>query len=231
MFLGTLFLFVSGQQANAQRPLDFEMKWKNGILVLTNGDTIRGAASITLPHDLVVITSADSTVTSAIPANIRSLEVSDEQMKVTYRLANGPIQQRRIYKTFIWDRDNAYSNFRSPALFVMLVSGKHSLLLREERYERAPGQGRNLGASAVGAVGGVMAEQVTRMAMNQFNLTEKFYLLSPNQELKWLRQPKKDLLAYFPEKKKEIMQFATQNNLSFTKPEHLARIVEFCNRF
>lgn len=227
--LATVFLSFFSLETKAQRPIKFEMKWKYGTLVLNNGDTIRGEVSISLQHDLVVITQNGTPITSTLPVNIKSLEVNEELVKVAYRLTNGPLQQRRLYQSFIWDHDNAYSNFRAPALFVVLVSGKNTLVMREERYEKAPGP--NLTPNLISAVAGPAAGGLTQMGMNQFNLTEKFYLLAPGKNLKWLRIPKKDLAACFPEKKKEIMQFANQNNLSFSKPEHLARIVEFCNRF
>ena len=229
MLLTTVFLGVFSFKANAQqKPMLLELNWKYGVLVLNSGDTIRGATSITLPHDLVVVTHEDNTVTSALPSNIKILEVSEEIIKVPYRLIQSPLGKRRIYLAYIWDHDNDYSNFRTPALFVSVVSGKNSLLLREERYDKSKGVSA---PSALGIVGGQIVGQAARMAANQLNLTQKFYLLMPGQEVKWLRNPKKDLLASFPEKKKEIMQYASLNNLSFTKLEHLAKIVEFCNGF
>jgi hypothetical protein len=192
----------------------FEISWRNGQVTLATGDTISGQITLSHPNDIVRVTQENGVVSAFSAVNVKSFSVQHEQGSGIFRRSEGPQTFKRNYQSFLWNHDKDYSNFKSPAFFVVLQPGKNTLLMREvkERYYD----------NAAGSLYGN-----SRMAMER--IREKFYLLTPNQEIKPLRNPKKDLPEFYGKKGKQVLTYAKENKLSFTEPVGLAMIVNYAN--
>ena len=218
--LGLLSLAFS---ARAQAILPFDLHWRQATLVSVSGDTVWGTANLTLPNDVVHISNPDGTSATFNASEIRSLNVREPYNSVPFRKSGELLSDQRTYGQYNWNRDNDYGTHNAPALFVIVVPGKHALLLREYK-EQIPTGG--------GSVATFAASQALKEAQNGGvinNTIERFYLSTEGKEVKWLRQPKKDLLAYFPDKEKQLKKFAADNNLNFNRIGDLARIVAYIN--
>jgi hypothetical protein len=198
----------SGQAQNA-----FELTWRTGEVILTSGDTVSGEITLRHPEDVVKVVRQDGSINAFSPVNVKVFDVMDEQNIGIFRSGSGPQQFRRTYQTLFWNHDKGYSNFKSPAFFVILKPGNYSLLMRETK-ERQYDNSNNAYAGQAVAVE---------------KIEEQYYLLMPNQEIKSLRNPRKDLPNLFPTKSKEIIAYAREKGLSFTDPDELSKIVEYCN--
>ncbi|MBK0402269.1 hypothetical protein I5M27_04690 [Adhaeribacter sp. BT258] len=195
----------------------FELSWRTGTLVLTSGDTIRGPITLTLPNDIVRITQADGGVSTFTAVNVKGFAVEGEQETSRFfqRRRNSPLDFKREYRSLMWNHDKDYSNFKSPAFFVVLQSGPKTLLMRETLERRVDN------FSPYANYPGSRQAVETRV--------EKFYLLTADDRIIPLRSPKKDLPAAYPKKEKQIAAFAKSNKLEFNDPIELSRIVAYAN--
>ena len=204
----------------AQALIPFELQWKKGMLILTSGDTLYGQASLTLPNDIVKLKNETGETNTFLPNQIRFLAVKEPFNQIPYRRSGDLLLNERDYAQYNWNRDNEYSTYRAPALFVVVIPGKNALLLREQKEQQQTATTGSMAAYVAGQ--GLEAAGANAVA-------ERFYLSINGQEPKWLRNPKKDLLKHFPEKKKQIEKFAQTQGIYFHRLDHLARIVAYIN--
>ncbi|MFC5269658.1 hypothetical protein [Adhaeribacter terreus] len=213
LLFAAFFLPFSGIAQQNQ----YEITWRTGTLVLNSGDTIQGPITLTLPNDIVRITQANGSVSTFTAVNVKSFAVENEQETNRFfrRRRNSPLDFKREYRSLMWNHDKDYSNFKSPAFFVALQPGNKTLLLREQIERRVDN------FSAYANYPGTRQAVETRV--------EKFYLLTADERIIPLRNPKKDLPAAFPKKEKQITAFAKSNKLEFNDPIDLSRIVAYAN--
>lgn len=194
----------------------FELSWRSGILVLNSGDTISGPLTLAIPSDIVRVSKPDGSVRTFTAVNVKSFQVQDEIPANRFlRRKPGPVAGNREYRSLMWNHDKDYGNFKTPAFFVVLKSGKQTLLMRENKYRR------------LDSFSSYSNYQSARHPAE--TKVEKFYLLGPDGRMKYLRNPKKDLPAAFPKKEYQIFSFAKSNNLDFDDPIELSRIVDYAN--
>lgn len=210
LFAAVLVAFPGQAQ---QQP--FELSWRAGQLALASGDTVSGQVTLSHPNDIVRVTQENGTVSAFSAVTVKSFSVQQEVNNGLFRRTEGPTTFKRVYQSFPWNHDKDYSNFRSPAFFVVLQPGKNTLLMREvkERFYDNPSNTYYTGS---------------RTPMER--IQEKYYLLLPDQQIKPLRNPKRDLPEAYGKKSKQIIAFAKEKKLSFSEPAELARIVEFANK-
>ena len=192
----------------------FELSWRSGKLLLTTGDTVSGKVTLSHPNDIVRVVQDNGAVSAFSAVNVKRFFVEHEQNSGFIRQNDGPLTFKREYQALPWNQDKDYSNFKRPAFFVVLQPGKNTLLMREikERYYD----------NASGSL-------YHNARMMRERIREKYYLLLPNEEIKPLRNPKKDLPEIYGKKGKQVLAFAKENKLSFTDPVALARIVNYAN--
>ena len=209
LLFGAIFIAFS---ASAQQAA-FELLWERGTIYLTTGDSVSGQVTLTLPRDIVSVKQSNGQLNAFATVNVAGFQVFEERNTGNSRGKFGPLEFSRYYKTFMWNHNNDYSNFLSPAFFVVLQPGNYTLLMREAKMPAPASMSRYADAS-------LRAERITQY----------FYLASPKQEVIALRNPRKDLQNIFPTLKDSMVKFAKTNRLDFDNPLELARIVEFCNR-
>ncbi|SHJ48379.1 hypothetical protein SAMN02745146_3209 [Hymenobacter daecheongensis DSM 21074] len=234
--------------ARAQRT-SYVQQFAGSTVLLASGDTLQGPLALHHSEDVVLITLPDNTVSTLSAVAVQSFAVKGEkeQRRNSYDdfydarqgyyygnpYYNGlmPRQRRervdtslvRVYRTYRWNHDNDYSDFKSPAFFEQLSRGPQVLLRREILVERP----LNYAPGPYGYGGGLGG--VPRYAGSYTEIQDKFYLGTPKGTVVPLRNPKKDLLALFRPQARQLEQYAKENKLSFTEPRDLAFIVNYAN--
>jgi hypothetical protein len=151
LFLLSSLLFVAGA-ARAQRALVQE--FAGSTVLLTNGDTLHGPLTLRRDQDVLLMAQPDGTLTTLSAVSVNSFAVKGEQVDNRrnagyydnfYDARNGyyygsPLYNRpfprsrpeledvnrvRVFRTFRWNRGNDYSDFKSPASFLILNSSFH----------------------------------------------------------------------------------------------------------
>lgn len=206
-FLG-LVLPVRAQQ------VPFELLWEKGTVYLNSGDSISGQVTLTLPRDIVSVRQPNGQLSAFATVNVAGFRVQEERNTGNFRAQYGPLEFVRNYRTYMWNHNKDYSNFLSPAFFVVVQPGPYTLLMRETKLPPSISMGRYPGD----------------VPFRTERILQHFYLASPKQEIIPLRNPRKDLQSLFPKIKDDLVKFAKSNKLDFDDPIELARIVEYCNR-
>lgn len=131
--------------------------------------------------------------------------------------------QVRIFRTYRWNHDQDYSDFKSPGFFEQLSAGPVILLRRQVMVERtvADPYGRNL-------YGPGYPSPITRYGYYT-DLKDQLYLATARGEIVPLRNPKKDLLNFFQAHSRQLEQYAKEHRLHFTVSRELAYLVNYAN--
>ncbi|AYA36501.1 hypothetical protein D3Y59_05180 [Hymenobacter oligotrophus] len=251
--LSAVGLFAA-QGAEAQRNL--VQQFEAATVVLTSGDTLRGPAALHTDRDVLLVNLPDHSVRTVPALAVAGFATRGEKQQPAgyfdqyydfYDARRGyffgnpswgplPMQARRQrpdtarvreFRTFRWNRGNDYSDFRSPAFFEQLSRGPVLLLRRESLMERpvsaADPMFRPYYANApIGALPrGTMGYYTT--------IRDQFFLGTPEGNLLMLRNPKRDLLAYFKPEAERIERYAKEHRLSFGDAHELAFIVNYAN--
>lgn len=235
-------LLAAGHPARAQRTY-YVQEFAGSTVLLTNGDTLQGALALHHSEDVVRVTLPDNTISTLSAVSIESFAVKGEKMQrrdadgydyydarqgyffgspATY--GNGLRPRRRVdtglvrvFRTYRWNHDNDYSDFKSPGFFEQLSNGPYVLLRREVQVERRA-------MPAGGYYGGMPGYSGTYI-----DIDDKFYLATPTGSVRPLRSVKKDLLAIFRTQARQIEKYAKENDLNFTQGRDLAFIVNYAN--
>ena len=227
--------------AGPARAGGYEQQWAHGSVILTSGDTIDGPVIYHHEEETLEIRLANGTARTFAAINVSYFVVSDEatprgltryspvMMGPYYGRPAGPWQQGndrrdkapvKLYVTYMWDRDNDYSDFRAPAFFQQITDGNVRLLKREKLVQRTASP---YGYGGYGGIGGYPLGGYYTEVQNSF------FLADPQGNLTALRNLKKDLLAYFGKHAKQIQAFAKENHLSYTDPNELPLILRYAD--
>ena len=238
--LGAALMVLAGSPARAG---GYEQQWASGSVILTSGDTIDGPVIYHHEEETLEIRLANGTARTFAAINVSYFVVSDEatprgltryspvMMGPYYGRPAGMWQQQgsdrrdespvKLYVTYMWDRDNDYSDFRAPAFFQQLTDGNVRLLKREKLVQRTAtpygpyGSGYGMGSPMAG---GYYTE-----------VQNSYYIADPQGNLTALRNMKKDLLAYFGKHARQIQEFAKENHLSYSDPNELPLILKYAD--
>ena len=225
----------------------YEQQWAHGSVILTSGDTIDGPVIYHHEEETLEIRLTNGTARTFAAINVSYFVVSDEAaprglnryspvMMGPYfggrsgmwmppaganRRDQAPV---KLYVTYMWDRDNDYSDFRAPAFFQQLTDGNTRLLKREKLVQRSvspygPYGGYGMGGAMGGAMGGGYYTEVQN----------SYFLADPQGNITPLRNTKKDLLAYFGPNAKRIQTYVKENRLSYSDPNELPLILRYAD--
>lgn len=230
----------------------FTQQFNRATVLLSTGDTIAGPLALHRSEEMLTMTLPDNTVRTLPAISVQSFAVQGERydrsreryyyddfysMRQGYYYGNPyftsqprPLRRERpdttlvrVFRTYRWNRDNDYSDFRAPGFFEQLSGGPIILLRREGLVERPITYN---GPYGYGGYGGGM----TGRTMGYYtDVKDNFYLGLPNGNVLSLRNPKKDLLNYFQTHARQIEQYAKQNKLNFTEARELAFLVNYAN--
>ncbi|UOQ51468.1 hypothetical protein [Hymenobacter cellulosivorans] len=236
--------------AHAQQRASFTQQFAGSTVLLTTGDTLRGPLALHRNEDVILLTMPDNTVNtlSAVAVQSFAVKAAKRDNNLVYQdfydtrsgfyrgspyydmpprrlLEKTDTSLVRVFRTYRWNHDKDYSDFKSPAFFEQLSSGPNILLRREALVERVMNNGPMYGGYGYGYGNpyGVPRTSYYR------EIKDAFYLGLPNGNVLPLRSPKKDLLAAFRQQAKQIEQYAKDNKLDFTDARELAFIVNYAN--
>lgn len=228
------WLLVRPQAAQAG---SYVQHWARGSIILQSGDTVDGPITYYHDQETLEVRLPDGTSRTFPAVNVAYFIVSHEQpQKLGYTgsafnsypyRAGYPMPAWRsgvtdtsgvkLFVTYLWNGSSDYSDFRAPAFFEQLTDGNVRLLRREQLVERmvtAADPYYRYGGYPMG--GGYYTE-----------IRTTFFLASPQGTLTALRTPKRDFLAYFGGKAKQIQAYAKQNRLDFDDARELALILRY----
>ncbi|QJX48473.1 hypothetical protein HMJ29_16745 [Hymenobacter taeanensis] len=242
-------------EAQAQRGgQGFTQQFTNATVLLSTGDTIAGPLALHRSEDILTMTMSDNTVRTLPAVNVQSFAVQGERynrqreqyyyddfyaMRQGYYYGNPyfnsmPLPRRRerpdtalvrVFRTYRWNRDNDYSDFRTPGFFEQLSSGPVILLRREGLVQRPVTYNSpydyGYGYGAPYGMG--------RPTAYYTEVKDSFFLGLPDGNVLPLRNTKKDLLSFFHSYSRQVEQYAKTNKLDFTDPRELAYIVNYAN--
>ncbi len=219
----------------------YEQQWAQGSVILTSGDTIDGPVIYHHDEETLEVRFANGTARTFPAINVSYFVVSGEATqngsnRMSPAIVYGPYASRtgmwpppgsdrrdktpvKIYVTYMWDRDNDYSDFRAPAFFQQLTDGNVRLLKREKLVQRTVNPADPYFRYSGYPMGGGFYTEI----QNSYFLADPQGLLTP------LRTVKKDLLAYFGRHGKQIQAYAKENKLSFTDPDELPLILKYAD--
>ncbi|MFD2784467.1 hypothetical protein [Hymenobacter rubripertinctus] len=234
----------------------FTQQFSQASVLLSTGDTISGPVALHRGEEVLTMSLPDNTVRTLPAVNVQSFAVQGERydrrreqyyyddfntMRQGYYAGNPyfnavpPPRRReradtnltRVFRTYRWNRDNDYSNFRAPAFFEQLSGGPVILLRREGLVERPVTSNSAYSSSGNGGYG--YGRVYGRPVGYYTDVKDNFYLGLPNGDVLPLRNPKKDLPNYFRAHARQIEQYAKTNRLSYTDPRELAYLVNYAN--
>ncbi|WP_045689297.1 hypothetical protein [Hymenobacter sp. AT01-02] len=229
--LGPFFLLLLSLAAHAQRTgTGFTQQFNQASVLLSTGDTLSGPLALHRSEDMLTMTMADNTVRTLPAVNVQSFAVQGERYDRRreqyyyddfYSMRQGyyygspffnsmPVPRRRerpdtalvrVFRTYRWNRDNDYSDFRTPGFFEQLSGGPIILLRREGLIERPVNYNGPIG---YGGYGYGSPYGAGRTMGYYTDVKDNFYLGMPNGNVLPLRNPKKDLLSYFRNHNRQI---------------------------
>ncbi|TGE28782.1 hypothetical protein [Hymenobacter metallicola] len=246
--LAAILSFGGSTAAVAQQNVAFSQQFAGSTVLLTSGDTIQGPLVLHRNEDVIRLTMPDNTVSTLSAVAVQSFAVKGQKedrrnyedffdTRAGYYYGNPyysvprPRRERvdtsqvRVFRTYRWNHDKDYSDFKSPAFFEQLSGGPSVLLRREVLVERTINNGPMYGPGYGYGYGGYGVPSMSRYR----TMKDVFYLGLPNGNVLPLRNPKKDLLAIFRQQAKQIEQYAKGNKLDFMDPRELASIVNYAN--
>ncbi|MCC2545007.1 hypothetical protein LJY25_01000 [Hymenobacter sp. BT175] len=220
--LAGAFLGLCPGGVRAQQP-GIIRRFESSTVLLASGDTLHGPLDFYLAQDIVRIVLPDQTMSTLSAVAVQSFAVQGEQeptigsFRALVRAEPVNPARVRVFRTYLWNHDNDYSDFRSPAFFEQLSSGPRVLLRREVLVTRSS----PYGYGPYGMNGG--------MSSTYSDIQDKFYLATPTGAVLPLRNPKKDLPAAFGSLGRQIEQYARERKLSYTDAGELALLVNYAN--
>jgi hypothetical protein len=206
-----LFAFVPVVQA--QQP-DVQ-EWPNAQVILATGDTLYGSVVYHQNEEVIRLVRQDGTNQAFTPVGVQSFTATDKQG-----------QYQRVFKSYLWNRGNDYSDYRVPAFFEVLQEGPYTLVKREAVTVR------NQSMSPMYAGYGRYYDPYNPNYpgyRSQMVILDVLYLYTPDKKIIALKNPKRDLDDLFGKKAQEMKLFIKSQHLSYNDTRDVIRIVRHFN--
>ncbi|GAB3866821.1 hypothetical protein GCM10028824_07920 [Hymenobacter segetis] len=238
-FLAYLLLLARGTahgQANTGVRLDFQFS----RIVLANGDTLAGPVAMHYATDVLYLAQPDGTVRNLVPGMVAAFAVQGEKFATgqgRYRVARAADPTvLRLFRTLPWNGEHPDQR-PEPYFFEQLAEGPVLLLRRQFLVPRqvalnmaGPAHGGGLSRSLPVAPGKLPVVDIAPVQFRTVNeLQDVFYLAWPTGEIRALRNPRKDLLAAFPEQAQQLQAYARAQGLGFATARELHELVSYAN--
>ncbi len=211
-------------------------EYRQGTVVLTSGDTLRGPLKLYLDRDVLLVTMPDSTVRTVAAVAVRTFAVRGAVLPYgtslpsartalparVRRFRQGPLRARP-FLVYHWNHDKA-SDYTSPAFFERLNGGPVVLLRRRFLVRRSVSQ-----SDAYGYPATYYRPRVPAPRISYLDVSDWYYLGTPEGQVVALRRPRRDLLGYFQAEAAQLEAYAEEHKLSFDADHDLARLVDYAN--
>lgn len=236
LLLGLLLTALTAQTARAQQLV---RRFAGSVVLLTNGDTLRGPLTLYSEKDIIMLRQADGTKRTFTPWLVRAFAVKGELTTYDALLpsptapASPALDQLERdlasyvdttdVRLFISYRPRRKAGLRpsetsAPGFYEMLCEGSVSLLQRESL------RGQSMPIYSVH--NGPGSRLVLAM---QYTLVSSFFLFTPNGLLTPLRRPRRDLAELLPQQAPKLEHYASLNRLDYADAYQLRAIVRYAN--
>jgi hypothetical protein len=194
-------------------------QWREGKVVLTTGDTLAGGVVYHQKGELLQVELADGATKTYSPVNVASFTVFNEQTR-----------RFQTFRSYRWSRRGDYSTFKTPAFFEVIAEGKYTLVEREALAIR--NQDPVPRYSSAGRYYEAQPDNTMRFngSFSQMVAVKQFYVLTPENEIVALRNPKKDLPDLFQDKAGAMQAFMKNRNLSYHNSTDLIPVIRHFNK-
>ncbi len=201
-FKGTiLFMIWIPLQIQAQ---DFPSEmWHEGKVVLLSKDTIKGKIKYDLVNDLIQV-EANNVLKTYSARKILFFEIFDVTIN--------------SYRQFYSLPYNVQPNYKVPLLFEVLYAGRLSLLCREEIVTETA-QPYNYSPYYYSP----------SYSGTRTKLAYKYYFMDEKGKIILYSLKKRDLLSFFPKKRREVEQYIKKNHLKHDNMRDLVRLTAYYN--
>ena len=213
-----LLLFFSGLcQSSAAQNLN-KLEWAKGKIILTNGDTLAGALSYYYKEEIIQVKGKDGITKTFSPVNIDHFQAFNEQ-KLLFQ----------IFRPYMWSRNPDEDAFKTPVFFEIVMEGKYTLIKRSAYVIR------NSEPIPMYTCWGRYYEPCTDNEIyfpnndSQLALLNNYFLLTPENEIIRLRNPKKNLENLYRDKANTMKAYIRWQKLSYNNPVALTHMVRYFN--
>ena len=192
--------------------------WAVGEVILTDGDTLKGAVSYYFQKELIQVKGSNGLVQTFSPVNVTRFRVFNQQH-----------QQFQTFRPFLYAPNPEEPTFKTPTFFEVVTEGKYTLIKRSHYVIR------NLDPIPAYTTKGQYYEPYPEMqkeaALNNYQLARlnAYYLFTPENEIIPLRHPKKNLEKLYRDKSAPMKAFVQRRNLSYNNPVALTHVVQYFN--
>jgi hypothetical protein len=215
----TLFLILiitgalvgSALETKAQMSDAFNVhSWLYGKVVLSSGDSLKGAVIYHPVLDVVQIAGDDGAINSFSPVN------------VSYFIIVGVYEGRpQLFRSLLWSKGQEQDAFRAPMFFEEICQGNIVLM---KRYTGKPAVStENLTAASV------EPSYYPHFASAPDDMQEFFYVQTPDGKIITLRNRKRELLKLFGDKSDQVKRYVRENRLDYNDSRQLVAIVNYYN--
>lgn len=194
-------------------------EWREGKVVLTTGDTLAGSIVYRQKGELLQVQQGDGSTKTFSPVNVASFTVFNQKTR-----------RFQTFRSYRWSQRGDYSDFKTPAFFEVISEGKYTLVEREALAVR--NQDPVPRYASAGRYYEAQPDQIMRFngSYTQVVAVKQFYVLTPENELVALRNPKKDLPELFQDKAGAMQAFMKNRNLSYHNPTDLIPMIRHFNK-
>jgi hypothetical protein len=179
--------------------------WHQGVLVTTNGDTIKGEIKYNLQNDAVQINTGRAIQTFG-PRKIHYFEIFDKTID--------------SYRHFYALPYQVQENYEVPLLFEVLYEGQLSLLCREEVV-----------TETIPTYDPYPYTYYGRTPYNQARarLKYQYYFVDKKSGIQNYNLKKSELYTFFKKHQKEVKKYIKKNNLKHNRMRDLVRVTAYYN--
>jgi hypothetical protein len=218
--LGVL-LSTASQQARAQVHLrdDYVKQFKAGAVVLADGRKLEGAVTLNRAKSIVLVRTPSDTVYNIPAAVIEGIAVEEEPRPSE----EGYVTPVRVYRPY-YVIHNRKPVSKTRIFFEQLSDGPTYLLRRQQPATQPTFAGSPYSYSPYSYNQGSFSNEGAATTIQ-----DVFYLSIGSDNILALRDPKRDVLAFFRQQAPQIKQYARENKLHYTNARELASIVNYAN--
>lgn len=236
LLVGALLVALGAPTAGAQQLV---RRFAGSVVLLTNGDTLRGPLTFYSDKDIIMLRQVDGTKRTFTPWVVRAFAVKGELTSYQALLpaptapASPALDQLErnltnyvdttAVRLFISYRPRRKGGLRpretsAPGFYEMLCEGSVSLLQRESlRANSTPVYSVHSGPSS------------QLVLATRYTLISSFFLFTPNGLLTPLRRPRRDLAELLPQQAPKLEHYAALNRLDYADAQQLRSIVRYAN--
>ncbi|MDQ3291851.1 MAG: hypothetical protein M3Q05_11240 [Bacteroidota bacterium] len=213
-----IFLVLSGFSFTTLAQNLNKHEWAEGKIVLTTGETLSGPVSYYYNKEIIQVKGNDDLTRTFSPVNVAYFQGFNEEKQVL-----------QTFRPFLWSPNPDAAAFKTPAFFEVVTEGKYTLVKRTAYVIR------NLDPipmyTSLGRYYEPYNSNETLQPGKNYQLARlhSYYLLTPENEIVSLRNPKKDLEDLYQDKAISMKAYIRDKKLSYKNPVALTHVVQYFN--